>query len=210
MRSHAWIAGLPALALLWGCEPTQLYVGATTVLGINAAMNTEQTAGHLKIGYDRTFVTVVPKSVPLQGEPGREAMAVLSCSEVEVTGIWLTGFREYLATGKAAMNYAELFNPNPAPKTEAGAANKPAPAAGADGVAGAAGNAVAAAVPPPTAAAPAAPAAAGGAAGAAGGAAADAAKKVAAGAPKVFAPAGKADPADDRIFNCVDNPPISK
>ena len=110
MRSLAWIAGLPALALLWGCEPTQLYVGATTVVGLNAAMNTEQTAGHLKIGYDRTFVTVVPKSVPVP-EGGREAMAVLSCSDLEVTGIFITGFREYLATGKAAMNYGGPVQP---------------------------------------------------------------------------------------------------
>jgi hypothetical protein len=72
-------------------------------------MNTEQTAGHLKIGYDRTFVIVVPKSVPVPN--GREAMAVLSCSNLEVKGIFLTGFKEYLATGAAALNYSSLFKP---------------------------------------------------------------------------------------------------
>jgi len=184
MRSHAWIAGLPALALLWGCEPTQLYVGATTVVGLNAAMNTEQTAGHLKIGYDRTFVTIVPKSVPAP-EGGREAMAALSCSDLEVTGIFITGFREYLATGRAAMNYAALFNPHPEdPATGSETPVKPlappAPAADANSTST--------------------------------GAAADAAKVAAEAAAKMANFAASEKPAKsataDRIFNCVDNAPI--
>jgi hypothetical protein len=34
-------------------------------------------------------------------------MAVLSCSEVQVSGIFLTGFSEYLATGKAGVEFAK-------------------------------------------------------------------------------------------------------
>src|SRR5258706_8153424 len=117
MRSHARIAPLSALVLLCGCQPTQLYVAHSTVVGVNAAISTEKVAGHLKIGYERDFATVVPKSVPAPG--GREAMGALSCSELEVTGIFLTGFKEYLATGEAAERYAALFKPKPAPPADA-------------------------------------------------------------------------------------------
>jgi len=157
------------------------------VVGLNAAMNTEQTAGHLKIGYDRTFVTVVPKSVPLRGG-GREAMAALSCSDLEVTGIFITGFREYLATGKAAMNYASLFNPHPEdPDTGSDPIEKP----------------------------PAPPAPAADANSTSTGAAADAAKAAAETAAKMANFASLEDKTksitQDKIFNCIDNPPtVSK
>lgn len=118
--------------LLCGCQPpTNLYVAATTVVGVNAAVNTEQTAGHLKIGYDRDFVTVVPRSVAVPGhDQQREVMAALSCSEVEVTGIFLTGFKEYLATGQAARNYAQLYKipSKPDPASAAGGTTTPSAA----------------------------------------------------------------------------------
>jgi hypothetical protein len=44
-----------ALVLLAGCEPNQLYMASHTVVGINAAVNPEQTTGSLLIGYDRSF-----------------------------------------------------------------------------------------------------------------------------------------------------------
>ena len=92
---------------LTACEPTNLYVGSNTVVGVNGSMNTQQTAGHLIVGYDRRFAAIVPKSVPMEGSEGEEAMAVLSCSELRVEGIFLTGFTEYLATGQAAKKFAE-------------------------------------------------------------------------------------------------------
>ena len=67
---------------------------------MNLEQYTERAKGRLVIGYDRNFVTLVPKSVP-DGKGGREAMAVLSCSELKVDGIFLSKFIEYLATGKA-------------------------------------------------------------------------------------------------------------
>lgn len=103
--------GLRALALgsflvLAACEPTNLYVAHDTVVGVNAAVNTERTKGRLVIGYDRNFVTLVPKSVPdING--GHEAMAALSCSELKVDGIFLSKFIEYLTTGQAALAFAE-------------------------------------------------------------------------------------------------------
>lgn len=97
--------------ILSGCEPTNLYVAHHTVIGVNAAMNTERTSGRLVIGYDRKFVTVIPKSVPIDGVANkqRDAMAALSCSEVEVKGIFLSKFIEYLATGEAGKKFAERF-----------------------------------------------------------------------------------------------------
>src|SRR5262245_42386104 len=60
---------LPALIawLLNSCsyDATQLYVVHQTVIGIDAAVNNEQKAGHLLIGYDRRFLTISPKSVPM-------------------------------------------------------------------------------------------------------------------------------------------------
>jgi hypothetical protein len=104
------VSGGVAAALTSGltaCEPTNLYVGSNTVVGVNGSMNTQQTAGHLIVGYDRRFAAIVPKSVPMADSEGEEAMAVLSCSELRVEGIFLTGFTEYLATGQAAKTFAE-------------------------------------------------------------------------------------------------------
>jgi hypothetical protein len=108
-----------AVALMLGlsaCEPTNLYVGSNTIVGLNGSMNTQQTAGHLILGYDRRFAAIVPKSVPTGEGDGKEAMAVLSCSELKVEGIFLTGFTEYLATGQAALDFSRNVaadeNPN--------------------------------------------------------------------------------------------------
>jgi hypothetical protein len=103
------IAFLAAIAA--GCEATNLYVAHTTVLGVNGAMNADQSSGHLIVGYDRQFGAIVPKSVDT--EEGKEAMSVLSCSDVKVDGIFLTAFTEYLATGRAAQGFAEkVVKPN--------------------------------------------------------------------------------------------------
>jgi hypothetical protein len=109
MAQRLVVATGAAVALsvaLTACQPTNLYVGSNTVVGVNGSMNTEQTAGHLIVGYDRRFAAIVPKSVPTGEGDGREAMAVLSCSELRVEGIFLTGFTEYLATGRAARKFA--------------------------------------------------------------------------------------------------------
>lgn len=95
-----------ATLALTACQPTNLYVGSNTIVGLNGSMNTEQTAGHLILGYDRKFAAIVPKSVPTGEGDGKEAMAVLSCSELKVQGIFLTGFTEYLATGQAALDFS--------------------------------------------------------------------------------------------------------
>lgn len=98
-------------AIVAGCEPTNLYVAHTTVLGVNGAMNADQSSGHLIVGYDRKFGAAVPKSVDT--EDGKEAMSVLSCSDVKVDGIFLAAFTEYLATGRAARGFAEkVVKPN--------------------------------------------------------------------------------------------------
>ncbi len=100
------LAGSVLLAAgLAACDPTNLYVAHTTVLGVNGAMNADQTSGHLIIGYDRKFAAIVPTSVPT--EYGTEAMSVLSCSDLKVDGIFLAGFTEYLATGRAAEGFAK-------------------------------------------------------------------------------------------------------
>ncbi len=105
--------------ILVGCQTGQLYVGSNTVVGVHAAVNTAQSSGSVQIGYDRQFVTVVPRSVTMPadqessglpaGTTGREAMAVSGCSNVEVDGIFLSRFTENLATGRASLNYAKAL-----------------------------------------------------------------------------------------------------
>jgi hypothetical protein len=88
------------------CGQKNLYVAHHTVVGVNAAMNMERTAGHLVIGYDRNFIAIAPRSVPL-ANGGKDAMAALSCSELVVKGIFVNKFVEYLATGKAGAALAK-------------------------------------------------------------------------------------------------------
>ena len=111
LRARPILLPLAVAGVLLGCEASQLYVGADTVIGLNAGVNTERTAGHFIFGYDRNFATVIPKSVPgVVGNPdpnAREAMSALSCSKVSTDGIFLSGFKESLATGGAAKAYAE-------------------------------------------------------------------------------------------------------
>jgi hypothetical protein len=95
MRLALRLALLPAysITLLTGCEANQLYLASHTVVGVNAAVNPEQTNGWLIIGYDRSFATVIPRSVqtpaaggtqtrdaqtPAAGGTTRDAMSALA------------------------------------------------------------------------------------------------------------------------------------
>ncbi len=117
-------ARLPALLLLAaglaGCsDRAPLYIVSHSVVGVNAAVSPQMSSGHLIIGYDRKFSTNPPRSVVDTAKSGeKEAMSVLNCTEVTVEGIFLTSFREHLATGKAAIDLAQNL------KGDAEAANK--------------------------------------------------------------------------------------
>jgi hypothetical protein len=114
-----WLAGLAVT----GCQPGQLYVASDTVLGLNANVNTARDSGRFQFGYDRYFATVIPRSADVAngindtgltgGEQGREVMAIIGCSDVEVSGIFLSKFVESLATGRAARGYAKQLADNP-------------------------------------------------------------------------------------------------
>ena len=114
-KRSAIAAGLALM--LSACEPVNLYVAHSTIVGLNAAVSVDRSSGHLIVGYDRHFGAIVPKSVPV--EEGKEAMSVLSCSDLKVDGIFLAGFTEYLATGRAATGFAEAVAKitDPAQKT---------------------------------------------------------------------------------------------
>lgn len=95
-------------SLLAGCEATQLYLAYHTNVGVNASVNPEMTEGSLVIGYRRNFATIVPKSVPTKDDPaGRDAMSALVCSDLVVTGIFLSSYVEYVAAGKASQIFAQ-------------------------------------------------------------------------------------------------------
>ena len=63
MLSKLKLLAVVAIPLLAGCEATNLYVTHHTVVGLDAAVNSEQTSGHLIFGYDRKSVTIIPVSV---------------------------------------------------------------------------------------------------------------------------------------------------
>ena len=109
---------LLAALTLAACDANQLYIAHDTVLGLNANVNSARTSGKLVFGYDRQFGTLIPKSVSVEEDQngsskGREAMAVLACSDVGVDGIFLTRFVEHLATGQAARNFAKELADSP-------------------------------------------------------------------------------------------------
>jgi hypothetical protein len=115
MRVIGWSQEIAAIALLLvllsACEPAQLYLANHTVVGINAKVNPEQGNGILVIGYDRTFATVIPRSVE-QRENGlvtRDAMSALVCSNLVVDGITIRRYTESLATGQAAKTFADYL-----------------------------------------------------------------------------------------------------
>ena len=101
-----------AITLLTGCEPNQLYLTTHTVVGVNAQVNPDQSSGHLVIGYDRTFATVMPRSVEGKKAGTTDAMTALACSSVWVKGITIKRYSESIATGEAAETFARNLTVN--------------------------------------------------------------------------------------------------
>jgi len=102
----ALIAACPAI--LGGCEANQLYLAYHSNVGINASVDDKLTQGHLIVGYNRDFIAVVPKSVPMDGSPDRrDAMATLVCSDLVVDGVFLKKYSENIATGEAAKIFSK-------------------------------------------------------------------------------------------------------
>jgi hypothetical protein len=100
-----------AVTVLTGCEPNQLYLGSHTVVGVNAAVNPELTSGWMVVGYDRSFATVIPRSVETTDRytqaKKQDAMTALACSNLAVKGVTIKRYTESIATGEAARIFAE-------------------------------------------------------------------------------------------------------
>jgi hypothetical protein len=113
------IAVAGAAILLAGCSADNLYIAHKTNLGLNGSYNQAKPSGKFILGYKEQFITVIPKSVPLsteaQGELNtkdetlRDAMSILSCSDVKVGFLELREYSEYLATGTAARLHARAL-----------------------------------------------------------------------------------------------------
>ncbi len=100
---------------LSGCEARNLYVAHDTVVGLNAQLSEDRKKGRLVFGYDRDFVTIIPKSVDKDkkspDDPHREeVMASLGCSHIVVDGIYLTEYRDMVVTGDAAKALAKKLD----------------------------------------------------------------------------------------------------
>ena len=106
---------VPIAASLCACGANNLYVAHDTVLGVNAQVNPSRQQGRLAIGYDRDFATIIPQAVvvddPLR-EGEEDVMALLGCTEVEVDGLFLTSYTDSLASGYAAIKFAEKLADN--------------------------------------------------------------------------------------------------
>jgi hypothetical protein len=133
LKIAARISLLLAISLLSACQADNLYIVHKTNLGLNGAYNQAKPSGKLLFGYKEQFITVIPKSVPSDqlgtggsatGSPdqNREAMSVLSCSDVKTGFIELKKYSEYLATGRAAKLYAEQITHLPTPASAIDAA----------------------------------------------------------------------------------------
>ena len=117
-RSSLILSFLALTASVSACDTAgrHLYMVHNTVVGIDAAVNTDPPRGHLLVGYDRQFGAWIPRSVPeTSDEAGgatpqqRDAMTAIACSKIGVDGIFLSQFTEYLATGRAAELYAKAL-----------------------------------------------------------------------------------------------------
>lgn len=98
------------LSVLGACQNLgqQLYVAHDTKLGIDASYNTAMTSGSIDLGYDRRFVTWVPRSVEIDGgdTDAKEAMSVIACSRLQVGAVSILYYDESMATGRAAKLFA--------------------------------------------------------------------------------------------------------
>ena len=112
LRYRTALLSAGMVTLLGGCDANQLYMGSRTVVGVNAAVNVEQNNGWVVVGYDRTFATLIPRSVDKDPEPGKpakqDAMTSLACSSLGVSGVTVKYF-ESIATGEAAEKFAKAL-----------------------------------------------------------------------------------------------------
>ena len=66
MRLGRLLLMIAPLIALTGCEAHNLYVAHETVIGVNASLNQDRQQGRLVIGYDRDFITIIPKAVAVR------------------------------------------------------------------------------------------------------------------------------------------------
>ena len=111
---HLALLSATATTVLAGCDPNQLYLANHTVVGINAAVNPEQSSGTLIVGYDRTFATVIPRSAVNEQNPqALDSMSAMACSSLSVRGLTIKRYTESLATGDAAKKFADGLSQQP-------------------------------------------------------------------------------------------------
>ena len=94
---------------LCGCEASNLYVAHDAVVGVSAQVSADRQQGRLIIGYDRDFITIIPKSVD-NADAKRDAMALLGCTRLKVGGIFLSEYTDVIASGEAAKRFAQKVN----------------------------------------------------------------------------------------------------
>ena len=111
---------------LVGCVDRHLYHYHRTVIGVDiaASIDGETPRGHLILGYARKLVVVVPPSwelTPTESEklrarsnqsPFDPIPSTVFCTQVKAGGRGVNLFREIMATGDPATNYAAYLVAN--------------------------------------------------------------------------------------------------
>ena len=109
-------------SILCGCANTShMALYQNTVLGVNGAVNPENSNVHVKVGFSREFITIIPKVAnpdPTNPEVEKEAGSVFATSRTNVSGLNIPEVDEVIITGTAAHKFAatqaghEVFNPS--------------------------------------------------------------------------------------------------
>lgn len=115
-RPLAALSALGLAAFAPGCANTShMALYQNTVLGVNGAVNPDNSNVHLKVGFSRDFITVIPKVKREDGE--MQAGSVFATSRTNVKGLNIPEVDEVIITGDAAARFAktkdghEVFNP---------------------------------------------------------------------------------------------------
>ncbi len=97
-----WVLALACIGAgaLSGCSDAIYFYQRSTV-GFNAAANTPEGAGYMRLGYGRRFIAAVPET------DGGEAVSIISCSTIDKNGMYDISVSEDLMTGGAATVFAD-------------------------------------------------------------------------------------------------------
>ncbi|MFS2318105.1 hypothetical protein RMQ97_09215 [Maricaulis sp. D1M11] len=103
---------LVSITSLSACSKSDhVYYYQRSVLGVDASASTAEQGGGLTVGFRRNFLAYVPTQTnevtPTEVTPKQSTMSVIACAEVEIVNAFGFDVNEAMATGEAALIYAD-------------------------------------------------------------------------------------------------------